>query len=68
MQNHQPRRRPRNPMLKPVRTTLIALLFLGYGAGSTVAVVHLVEGAEIVPAKGAGAKTAPDPDWALVAA
>ncbi|MBL9060278.1 MAG: hypothetical protein JNK88_09690 [Mangrovicoccus sp.] len=66
MQNHQPRRRPRNPMLRLVRTTLIALLFLGYGAGSTVAVVTLVDGASIVPAH--GAETAPDPDWALVSA
>lgn len=66
MTTHHSRRRQRTRMLKLARVALIALLFLGYGAGSTVAVVHLVEGAEIVPAH--GAETAPDPDWALVSA
>ena len=66
MNTHHSRRRPRTRMLKLARVALIALLFLGYGAGSTVAVVKLVDGARIVPAH--GAESAPDLDWALVSA
>lgn len=60
------RRRHRSATGRLLRLTLFVLLFLGYGAGSTLAVVHLAEGAQVLPAKGDDAR--PDPDWALVEA
>jgi len=60
------RRRHRSATGRLLRLTLFAFLFLIYGAGSTVAVVHLAEGAQVLPAKSDRAR--PDPAWALVEA
>ena len=60
------RRRHRSASGRLLRLTLFAVLLLMYGAGSTVAVVHLAEGAQVLPAKDDHAR--PDPAWALVEA